>query len=803
MAFELVYTSVPRGLRPGSSGFCIVAYTNGLAANLALLLEGMSAYKAHFPPYDPNASKNPIAYTHYIYRASGLSDHLLGRIAFYGLDYTKRSNKLAHHLVLSESEAESVSGGPTAVFAQKGLFRTAWNEEPKLFRSQVEIHPAALPLQKAKTWEQYTGDAGWAGELVQYYCENPEKTCFIVYDPLIHTNILGLVQEALLLLPEKKRWEVSFNTYFLTLPAGMRCCWRFCVAGSDALREARRIPNTFVLDLTKELPPAGKGPLQTMARTGMSPIKFQPARGPQNPVRHSNYQENSRNMESARPLQQVPEIREREKHEQNCTESKKSRWGIFFLFVGILLLGVAAGAFWGFSYVRKHVQKIQSGNNSVSVLDEPNSPDVRRNWDASSKEVQNPSILNKQNRQELKDDEEVVDRSAASSKVRSAAVPAKKNPPSGDRKAEQQKKSDKKSVTKGNTRKKTYDPSLMFWSEFGQEELLKPGGKWISKEDFLRSGEQIVALEIFDPSGKKENYPIKEDHIVELSKNIMGIGEGHIQFKYKIEQNGQRISVQNLLENATEYKIVSVTTDRKRTIHLTFVPGVTMIPSKKDSSLKFQKQKEEPEFRIVYIPDDHDKDLLKKNPDLFDDIKFRKLQANGEVYETKKVNGEFELVIPEYSSIIQQIRKLKEQKRLLNELNSEVSKKAILEDLKSVEAHKDDKDGKKTYDDLKNLIDLCYLDGKWCEPKDLFPKIQATLEKEPLKKTLRNLNSCERIFKVFDPEVPLPSSNALKDRLNEETKELNKLKEKFRGEFVLLLNNFEKFDTKIIKGLKP
>ena len=81
MAFELVYTSVPRGLRPGSSGFCIVAYTNGLAANLALLLEGMSAYKAHFPPYDPNASKNPIAYTHYIYRASGLSDHLLGRIA--------------------------------------------------------------------------------------------------------------------------------------------------------------------------------------------------------------------------------------------------------------------------------------------------------------------------------------------------------------------------------------------------------------------------------------------------------------------------------------------------------------------------------------------------------------------------------------------------------------------------------------------------------------------------------------------------------------------------------------------------
>ena len=45
MAFELIYTSVPKGIKPGSSGFCTVAYTNGLAGNVVLKLEGMSAYK--------------------------------------------------------------------------------------------------------------------------------------------------------------------------------------------------------------------------------------------------------------------------------------------------------------------------------------------------------------------------------------------------------------------------------------------------------------------------------------------------------------------------------------------------------------------------------------------------------------------------------------------------------------------------------------------------------------------------------------------------------------------------------------
>ena len=35
MSQEIVYTSAPKGLKPGSSGFCTVASTAGMARNLA------------------------------------------------------------------------------------------------------------------------------------------------------------------------------------------------------------------------------------------------------------------------------------------------------------------------------------------------------------------------------------------------------------------------------------------------------------------------------------------------------------------------------------------------------------------------------------------------------------------------------------------------------------------------------------------------------------------------------------------------------------------------------------------------
>ena len=56
MSQELHYTSVPRGLRPGTLGFCTVAMTPQIPGPLFEHLENLSGYQPVYPPHDPSAS---------------------------------------------------------------------------------------------------------------------------------------------------------------------------------------------------------------------------------------------------------------------------------------------------------------------------------------------------------------------------------------------------------------------------------------------------------------------------------------------------------------------------------------------------------------------------------------------------------------------------------------------------------------------------------------------------------------------------------------------------------------------------
>lgn len=49
MLQEIVYTSAPKGLRTGSSGFCTVAATEGMSLRMIQLLESLSSYR-HMAP---------------------------------------------------------------------------------------------------------------------------------------------------------------------------------------------------------------------------------------------------------------------------------------------------------------------------------------------------------------------------------------------------------------------------------------------------------------------------------------------------------------------------------------------------------------------------------------------------------------------------------------------------------------------------------------------------------------------------------------------------------------------------------
>lgn len=264
MSQELHYTSVPRGLKPGSRGFCTVAATAQMSGTLIERLEAISGYEPVFPPNDPAAALNPIAYSHLRVPAGTKVVSVVSRIGPAALDYSGRPNKYAHHIVLERNERPE--GGPAWLLSRPGFVQAAWDGEPR------EIPQGRTPPQGdrqpglARAWQMLTDDAGWAGTLAETFLADPKRPVFLVFRPGM--AILPLFEEALAFLPSSRRWDVDFSTYFSQLPQGVTCTWRGVLEGSEEANNARRLPNALILDLCSPLRRAEGGVLVHLARTG-------------------------------------------------------------------------------------------------------------------------------------------------------------------------------------------------------------------------------------------------------------------------------------------------------------------------------------------------------------------------------------------------------------------------------------------------------------------------------------------------------------------------------------------------------
>lgn len=256
MAYELIYTSAPRGLQMGSSGFCTVAMSNGISPALMQKLESLAGYKPRFSLGDENYAKNPASYFHYVINHGGERFSLLGRVGTAGLDYSQRSNKLAHFLLPNEAEKRDCPGGPASMAGTQAVFLHSWQGEPQLFSQERRIAIRQSRLEQAKQWEAYAGAPAWAAWLAQSYLDNPKNSVFVIFDPLRHSNILGLVDESLQLLPAELRWKVTFNTYMFSQAPDSGCNWRFCADDPDSLRACGWKPDSKVLDLRNKLDPS-------------------------------------------------------------------------------------------------------------------------------------------------------------------------------------------------------------------------------------------------------------------------------------------------------------------------------------------------------------------------------------------------------------------------------------------------------------------------------------------------------------------------------------------------------------------
>lgn len=264
MPQELIYTSVPKGLKAGSSGFTTVLHTAGMAPNLIERLENLSGYTYLFPPDSSQAGLNPPVLTHYRLELAGKTFHVISRNAPYGMDYTGRSNNLAHHIVFQSNEKLPMCG-PVKLLEES--METKFTGTPRVIPFSREI---SFPVPKESvcfTWKEVTGDAGWAAQLVEKAQKG--KIVTILFRPGM--NVTQLLSEALLLYPEKDRWQVTFSTCFTSLQAGLTCQWRFIPV---IPQERPKVPqNAFVLDLTKPMEKAPDTPLAEFARTGKVQIQ--------------------------------------------------------------------------------------------------------------------------------------------------------------------------------------------------------------------------------------------------------------------------------------------------------------------------------------------------------------------------------------------------------------------------------------------------------------------------------------------------------------------------------------------------
>ena len=116
MPRELIFTSVPNGVDPGTSGYCTVAKHKGIDRILTKTLEDLSFYE--MMEFRPKTSCTLLQNSKAQYR----NFLLTLSICYSGSDHTGRTNYLAHHLIFEYSEIYSLNVTPAEIL----LFGSGW-----------------------------------------------------------------------------------------------------------------------------------------------------------------------------------------------------------------------------------------------------------------------------------------------------------------------------------------------------------------------------------------------------------------------------------------------------------------------------------------------------------------------------------------------------------------------------------------------------------------------------------------------------------------------------------------------------
>ena len=344
MAQQLIFTSTPQGLEPGRSGYCTVARHKDLRHRLVRELERLSVYDFG---QQTGSSRSDIC----IFRKVPLGSeefYVLTKICDAGLDYTNRTNYLAHHLVLDGFEI-ATSPSPAEIFLNWDGWLRTWTDGPKYLGEEEAVTLTGCKssgLVPGQSWLQVTNDPGNAASLV-----SPE-----VIKPIVLESKEGNPNILLTLYAESSAlfkisldaWDFSFTTFLQGNDDAKSFAW-IGIQGQPAgerlkqggIRNYLDLRNWSATEIADPLDPnlqnlARKGPLKAVAKKKSATVSKAPF----------SDQELQR-AKAAAPVAAAPAGSTMVAQEAKISKSKKKRPWLLQLAVISTALCLLAVLIWG------------------------------------------------------------------------------------------------------------------------------------------------------------------------------------------------------------------------------------------------------------------------------------------------------------------------------------------------------------------------------------------------------------------------------------------------------------------------
>jgi hypothetical protein len=335
MAWQLIYTSAPRLLEAGRTGFGTVARHRAVSGLLASTIERFSQF-ARLPGHDPRR----IVYTHRIVTIGSQQHHVLSCLRDAGSDYTGRTNHIAHHVVAETREIRALAAaGITPADILMALpWRSSWSEPPRFLEAAEEIDLTSITPQSSAAWQQITGSRDHARLLSPAVTK---RGCYVVIPPAVDAR--ALFRESLQeMMPQA--WQTTFTTHLESSDDVADFRWIGLAAESPMLSQAETSAREFFDLRHPESLPEPPPPLSQKAVMNDPPAEaFAPiANRPEAPSGTGS----------------VPKSRTIAAPPRDDDESRSSRGPAFpwlkVLLITALVIGSAGGLFRHFNKRQQH-----------------------------------------------------------------------------------------------------------------------------------------------------------------------------------------------------------------------------------------------------------------------------------------------------------------------------------------------------------------------------------------------------------------------------------------------------------------